>query len=120
MAKYDIDIITTGKLTPAEKQSLTNAVTDQIERKVKQYDVYLTESGLDASSIIHGKAIVLREGLIAPLVAIHFTDEKLDGAAIDDKEILALYETAKAAEETYNGFDASETTTRTLISKIVK
>ncbi|MCA8835919.1 MAG: hypothetical protein K8953_12640 [Proteobacteria bacterium] len=120
MAEYDINLITTGKLTPAEKQSLTNAVTDQIERKVKQYDVYLTKSGLDASSIIHGKAIVLREGLIAPLVAIHFTDEKLDTTAMEDKEIVALYETAKAAEETYNGFDANEAITKTLISKIAK
>ncbi len=121
MSGYDISVITTGNgLTLTEKQNLIDAALDQIDQKVRQYHAYLTQSPHTVPSEIYVKAIVLGEGIIKPLVALHITDEKLDTSAMGDEEIVALYETAKAAEEIYIGFDASETTATLMSSKITK
>ena len=121
MTTYEIDVITTGSgSTPAEKQNLINAAEDQIDQKIKQYSTYLAQSGRDVPSKIYATAIVLGEGIVSPLVALHITDKKLDISLMDDEEFISLYETAKAAEETYNGFDASETVTKVLSTNIIK
>ncbi len=121
---YDVDVLTITDrnkgLTPTEKRNLINATLDQIERKIRQYTTYLAQSGLDVPSTIYVTAIlVLREELIAPLVALHITDKRFDASAMDDEALMALYEKAKAEEETYNGFEANETTTQVVLNKIV-
>ncbi len=124
-SNYDVDVLTittTNKdLTPTDKRHLINATLDQIERKLRQYTTYLAQSGLDVPSKIYVSAIVvLREDLIAPLVALHIKDEKLDISAMDDEELMALYEAAKAEEEIYNSFEASKTVTKVVLNKITE